>query len=45
MVPIRAHNIFDEYFGDRWIGLQEDEEFRPIFLSRWRKDLDNLMID
>jgi hypothetical protein len=42
MVPVRAHNIFDDFFGNRWLSL-EDEEFRPIFHHKWTKNLDKLM--
>ena len=43
MVPLRAHSIFDDFFGSRWPSL--DEEFRPLFHNRWMKDLDKMMID
>jgi curved DNA-binding protein CbpA len=44
MVPIRAHNIFDDFFGNRWLA-NDDDVFRPLFHNRWTKDLDKLMID
>lgn len=44
MVPMRAHSIFDDFFGKRWLTM-EDEDFRPLFQNRWTKNLDNLMID
>ena len=43
MVPVRAHSIFDDYFGNRWANMEE--EFRPQFHSKWSRDLDKLMID
>jgi hypothetical protein len=44
MVPIRAHSIFDDFFGNRWTSL-EDDDFRPLFHNKWSKNLDNLMLD
>lgn len=44
IAPLRAHNIFDDFFGSRWLSL-EDEDFRPLFHNRWTRDLDRLMID
>lgn len=43
MVPMRAHSIFDDFFGDRWSLL--DDDFRPHFHNRWVRDLDKMMID
>jgi DnaJ-class molecular chaperone len=44
IAPIRAHNIFDDFFGARPLSLL-DEDFRPSFHNRWSKDLDRLMLD
>jgi DnaJ-class molecular chaperone len=43
MVPVRAHSIFDDFFGDRLSLL--DDNFRPHFHNRWTRDLDKLMLD
>ena len=43
MVPVRAHNIFDDFFGNRWMSLEDD--FKPLFHNKWSKDLDKMMID
>lgn len=44
MVPVRAHSIFDDFFGNRLFSL-DDDDFRPIFHNKWSRDLDRLMID
>jgi len=44
MVPVRAHDIFDDFFGNRLFSL-EDDDFKPIFHNKWTKDLDRLMLD
>lgn len=44
MVPVRAHNIFDDFFVNRWLSI-EDDEVRPLFQNKWAKNLDNLMLD
>jgi DnaJ-class molecular chaperone len=41
--PVRAHSIFDDFFGTRWGSLEDD--FRPFYHRKWVKDLDNLMLD
>lgn len=43
MVPVRAHSIFDDFFGNRWSVL--DDDFRPHFHNRWTRDLDKMMLD
>ena len=40
---MRAHSIFDDFFGNRWSVL--DDDFRPHFHNRWTRDLDRLMLD
>jgi len=45
MVPFRAHSIFDDFFGDRWLSLKDDDLFKPMFRNKWTKNLDKLMID
>lgn len=42
--PVRAYNIFDDFFGSRFPSIL-DEDFRPFFHNRWSRDLDRLMID
>lgn len=44
IAPIRAHSIFDDFFGNRWPSLLDDD-FRPFYHNRWTKDLDKLMVD
>jgi len=44
MVPVRAHSIFDDFFGSRLFSL-DDDDFRPIFHNKWSRDLDKLMLD
>lgn len=43
IAPIRAHNIFDDFFGTRPSLL--DDDFRPFFHNRWSRDLDRMMVD
>jgi len=45
MVPVRAHNIFDDFFGNRFLDMEEDDIFKPIFHKKWSRDLDRMMID
>jgi curved DNA-binding protein CbpA len=45
MVPMRAHNIFDDFFGNRFTSLDDDDLIKPILHKRWSKDLDSLMLD
>jgi len=45
MVPLRAHSIFDDFFGNKWLSLNDDEFLRPLFHNKWSKNLDNLMVD
>lgn len=44
IAPLRAHSIFDDFFGSRFPSLIDDD-FRPFFHSRWSRDLDRLMLD
>lgn len=42
--PIRAHNIFNDFFSRRLFDFpEEDEFFKPIVNRSWRKKLDNFM--
>ncbi len=43
MVPMKAHDIFEDFFGNRWSVL--DESFKPLFHNRWVRDLDKMMLD
>ena len=43
MVPVKAHSIVDDFFGNRWNSLEDD--FKPLFHSKWSRDLDKMMID
>ena len=40
---MRAHSIFDDFFGPKWMSLEDDS--RPLFKNKWSRNLDNLMID
>lgn len=43
MLPLRAHSIFDDFFGNKWMSLEDD--IRPLFKNKLSRNLDNLMID
>jgi DnaJ-class molecular chaperone len=44
ITPVRAHSIFDDFFGNRFMEFPtEDEFFKPIIDRSWRKRLDNMM--
>ena len=43
MVPVRAHSIFDDFFGNRWGSIEDD--FKPMLHSKWSRDLDKMMLD
>lgn len=43
MVPVKAHSIFDDFFGNRWESLEDD--FKPILHSKWSRSLDKEMVD
>jgi hypothetical protein len=43
MLPLRAHSIFDDFFGSKWMSL--DDDIRPQFKNKLSRNLDNLMID
>ena len=48
MVPSRAHNIFEDFFGNRFFDFEmpaEEEYLKPIISRRWTKNLDSLMED
>lgn len=45
MVPLRAHSIFDDFFGPRWLSMRDDDDFRPFAQRKWIRDLDRLMLD
>lgn len=46
MVPSRAHNIFEDFMGDRFFNMPTEEEFfKPILKKKWSRSLDNLMED
>jgi hypothetical protein len=48
--PIRAYNIFDDFFGNRWTALDDEEILRPIVQRKrlanvdklWNEDLSNV---
>lgn len=44
IAPVRAHNIFEDFFGTRLLKL-EDDGFKPIFHNKWANNLDKMMID
>lgn len=43
MVPMKAHDIFEDFFGNKLSVL--DEDFRPMFHTKWVRDLDKMMLD
>jgi len=43
MVPMRAHNIFDDFFGNRMM-CWGDDDFKPLFHNKWTKDMDQMMM-
>lgn len=44
ITPLRAHSIFDDFFGSKPFEFpSEDEFFKPIVDRSWRRRLDNLM--
>lgn len=44
IAPIRANNIFENFWGDRWNQIEEaDDQFRPMLNKKWSKDLDRWM--
>ena len=46
MAPVKAHNIFEDFFGDRFFNFpSEDEFFKPLIKKKWSRNLDNLMED
>ena len=46
MAPVKAHNIFEDFFGDRFFDFpSEDEFFKPLIKKKWSRNLDNLMED
>ena len=48
MVPSRAHNIFEDFFGNRFFEIEmptEEEFFKPILNKRWTRNLDSMMED
>lgn len=46
MAPVKAHTIFEDFFGNRLFNFdKEDDFFRPIMQKKWSSDLDRMMID
>lgn len=43
--PVRAHSIFDDFFGNRFFSLEPEDEIKPILHKKWSRELDNLMLD
>jgi hypothetical protein len=44
MMPVKAHSIFDDFFGNR-LAVLDDEDFKPMFRNKWSRDLDSMMVD
>lgn len=46
IAPMRAHNIFEDFWGNRFNEWNEvDDFFRPALRSKWSRNLDRLMSD
>lgn len=46
MEPVKAHNMFEDFFGDRFFQFPTEEEFfKPMIKKKWSRNLDNLMED
>jgi hypothetical protein len=44
ITPLRAHSIFDDFFGSRHFEFPAEDDFlKPIIDRSWRKKLDNMM--
>lgn len=42
MVPTRAYNIFENFWGDRFNEI-EDDFFKPVITKKLSRDLDKVM--
>jgi len=40
MVPFRASNIFEDFWGSRLNELDDDEFLKPMLRNKWSRDLD-----
>lgn len=45
MVPIRAHNIFEDWFGNKIFNWNDDDSLMPVLHNKWSKDLDKMMLE
>ena len=46
MIPSKAHNIFEDFLGERFFNFPTEEEFfKPILKKKWSRNLDSLMED
>lgn len=46
IVPTRAHDIFEDFIGNRMFDYpSEDDFFKPILKKKWSKSLDRMMED
>ena len=44
MPPSKAHNIFEDFFEDKFFNFPSEEEFfKPIIKKKWSRNLDNMM--
>lgn len=42
---MRAHNIFEDFWGNRWNELENDNFFRPMLTSKWVRDINRQLRD
>lgn len=46
MIPSKAHNIFEDFLGEKFFNFPTEEEiFKPILKKKWSRNLDSLMED
>lgn len=42
IAPVRAHSIFENFWGDRFHEL-EDDFFRPVLKNKWSRNMDKML--
>jgi hypothetical protein len=40
IAPLRAHSIFEDFWGDRFNEWDDDEFLKPMLKNKWSRDLD-----
>ena len=44
IAPMRAHNIFEDFWGNRWNEWEDaDDFFRPALRTKWSRNLDRML--